>query len=57
MVFCYTNGRSATLYDGEYGESHMEGYTYEQRESMSNGMEKAAFHCLLMNGAYSIALK
>ena len=27
--FCYTNGRSATLYDGEYGESHMEGYTYE----------------------------
>lgn len=28
-----------------------------QRESMSNGMEKAAFHCLPMNGAYSIALK
>ena len=27
--FCYTNGRSATLYDGEYGESHMESYTYE----------------------------
>lgn len=27
--FCYTNGRSATLYDGEYGGSHMESYTYE----------------------------
>lgn len=46
--FCYTNGRSATLYDGEYGESHMESYTMSQRESMSNGMEKAAFHCLPM---------
>lgn len=27
--FCYTDGRTATFYDGEYGGSHMESYTYE----------------------------
>lgn len=27
--FCYTDGRGTTSYDGEYGESHMESYTYE----------------------------
>lgn len=27
--FCYTDGRTATFYDGEYGESRKESYTYE----------------------------
>ena len=27
--FCYTDGRTATFYDGEYGESRKASYTYE----------------------------
>lgn len=40
--FAYTDGRGCTYYDGEYGDSYSESYTYEQREPMSNLMEKVA---------------
>ena len=55
--FCYTNGRSATLYDGEYGESHMEGYTYEPTGIHVEWDGKGSISLSANEMVYSIALK